>query len=261
MKNNILKTFVDKHGAIVLSFIAAGGVIMTGVSAAKAAPIAIAKLQELEAENEHVDTLDKVKAVAPIYGPPIAFGAGTIACIAGVAVLDRKKQATIMGAYALLSKNYNQYRNKVKEVLGIDSYKKVNEVIAKENAKTKLSPVPKERIEEMGGNDVCAFYEGTYGKLFERSFVEVLDAEYQLNRSLAINGYVSLADFYDLLGLERTASAEALGWNQDMGFDYGICTWIDFTHEIMETDDGLKCYVITPSYEPIYGYDDWMKNL
>lgn len=257
----IVKQIVDKHGAVVLSIVATAGVIATGVAAAKASPVAMEKLRELEEENEHVDSLEKVKAVAPIYGPTIAFGAGTIGCIAGITLLDRKHQATVMGAYALLSKSYNQYRDKVKEVLGIESYKKVNEEIAKDKLKNqKLEKVPTQQIEEMGGNDICVFYEATYDKVFERSFVEVLDAEYQLNRSLALNGFVSLADFYDLLGLDRTPESEALGWNQEMGFETGVCTWIDFTHELMEMADGLKGYVITPSYEPIYGYDEWMKN-
>ena len=257
-----VKTIVDKHGAVVLSVVAVAGVVATGITAAKASPVAIEKLRELEEENEHVDSIEKVKAVAPIYGPTFAIGAGTVACIAGITILDRKHQATIMGAYALLSRNYNQYRDKVKEVLGIESYKKVNEEIAKEKIKDKkLEKVPSQKIEEMGGNDICVFYEATYDSMFERSFVEVLDAEYQLNRSLALNGYVSLADFYDLLGLERTQESEALGWNQEMGFETGVCTWIDFTHELMEMADGMKGYVITPSYEPIYGYDEWMKNL
>lgn len=258
----IMKKIVDKHGAVVLSIVATAGVIATGVAAAKASPVAMEKLRELEEENEHVDSLEKVKAVAPIYGPTIAFGAGTIGCIAGITLLDRKHQATVMGAYALLSKSYNQYRDKVKEVLGIDSYKKVNEEIVKEKIKDKkLEKVPTQQIEEMGGNDICVFYEPAYNRMFERSFIEVLDAEYQLNRSLTLNGFVSLADFYDLLGLERTQESEALGWNQDMGFETGVCTWIDFTHELIEMADGMEGYVITPSYEPIYGFDEWIKNL
>lgn len=257
---SVVKTIVNKHGAVILTVLGLAGFAATVVMTAKVSPKVDEKLKEAEKEKgEKLDPIEVVKTAAPDYIPVVVVGGATVGCIIGVAMLDRKQQATIMSAYAMLERGYSRYKNKVKEICGVDAEKEVREAIFKEDIKEKKKPIKKP--EQMEGDDICVFYEGTYNEFFERSFIEVLDAEYQLNRSLALNGYVSLADFYDLLGLERTPASEALGWNQDMGFETGVCTWVDFTHDIMETDDGMKCYAIKPSYEPIYGYDEWMRNL
>ena len=248
-----MKHFIKRFSPTILTILGAVGVVATAVLSAKATPEAEMRINErLSEEPDLFPTLspiEKAKTVWPCYIPAAITGLGSIVCIFGANGLSKKSQASIASAYMLLEQASKEYQKKTKELCGVEMHRKIKSTIVSEK------PCPYKPSTE-----TLIFYEENYGEFFERMYDEVRDAEYQLNRSLALNGFVSLADFYDLLGLDRTPESEALGWNQEMGFETGVCTWIDFTHELMEMADGLKGYVITPSYEPIYGYDEWMKN-
>lgn len=101
-------------------------------------------------------------------------------------------------------------------------------------------------------HDTCLFFEINYGEFFERSKGEVLSAEYRFNMLFIAKGYATLNDFYELLYLQKTDLGERLGWAIGEGM-YG-CPWIDFTHELVELDDGMECYIINMTFEPSEDY-------
>lgn len=63
------------------------------------------------------------------------------------------------------------------------------------------------------------------------------DAEYHINRNLALRGYVELNEFYEFLGLEPTAFGSEVGWSTEAGAQWYGYSWIDFYHEYYESDD------------------------
>lgn len=227
----------------ILSFVAAGGVIGTSILTAKATSEAIDILNSDDKE-EH-SKLEIVKSCWKCYIPTVLVGASTIACIFGANVLNKKQQAAMASAYMLLENSYKEYREKTKELL------KGSDVEVKKN-------VVKDKYDESDisvSGELGLYCEYNYGEFFERRQEEVLQAEYQFNLKFISQGYACLNDFYELLGLEKTEAGEVLGWSFGEGC-YG-CSWIDFTHEYLELEDGMECYIIDTLIPPSPNYLDY----
>ena len=116
------KPRIKKHSSAILSGVAVVGVAATAISAAKATPKAILLIEEAEKEKgEKLSATEKFVTAAPVYFPTALIGVSTVACIFGAHVLNKKQQAALTSAYALLSASYNGYRGKVEEVFGEDA--------------------------------------------------------------------------------------------------------------------------------------------
>ena len=217
-----------KKSSTLLSCIGAVGVIGTAVSAAKATPkfIDICKDLETDAKPEKIEYL---KAACKCYIPSALIGLSTIACIFGANGLNRRQQASLASAYMLVDNAYKEYKKKAKELYGKDSDIRIRKEIAEEN------------LEELG--DVLLFYDEYSGRYFERTMLEVLDAEYYLNRQFALEGQTTLNGFYHLLNLPLIEGGDVVGW-------FGDSAWIDFEHDLVTMDDGLECYILHISSTP-----------
>lgn len=232
---------IRKFAPYILAGISTVGVVATAVLAYKAAP----KVEAVLKETKDEDTLVKVKKMAPVVAPVATAGAVTIGCILGSSVLSYKSQAAIASAYIFLDRNKSKFEAKFKELFP-DEYKKVSEEVVKASV-SKEQAINFKNLSTKDEN-VC-FYEEHHEELFEKSMIEVIDAEYQLNRKLALEGEVNLNDFFMLLGLNPTKEGAELGWNAT---DH---TWIDFEHDILKVDDDLECYEIKYLTKPMPNYD------
>jgi hypothetical protein len=222
--------FLKRSSPTILSCVGAIGVVATAVSAFKAATEASKICQEFEDEPSKYEY---VRATWKSYIPTVAIGAATIVCIFGANTLNKRQQASLASAYILLDNTFKEYRNKVKELSGEETDISAQKAIVKE--RYDKSPV-------FVTGEYHLFYEYNYGEFFERSRADVLSAEHQLNLKFATDGYVSLNDFYDILGLEKSDVGDTFGWVFDDEF-YGS-PWLDFKHELVELEDGMECYVI-----------------
>jgi hypothetical protein len=118
----------------ILTCLGSVGVIATAVMAVKDTPKAELLLDKAEEEKGHepLTKLEKVKAAAPAYIPTIITGVSTIACIFGANILNKRYQASLISAYALLDNSYKEYQNKVKELYGEDADTQLKKEIANE---------------------------------------------------------------------------------------------------------------------------------
>ena len=118
--------FLKRNGSIILTVLGGAGVVATAVTAVKATPKAI-KLIEVyeEQKGENLTMLEKVKVAGPNYIPAILIGVGTITCIFGANVLNKRTQASLMSAYALIDNSYKEYKKKVTELYGDETHKEV----------------------------------------------------------------------------------------------------------------------------------------
>ncbi len=239
-----------KLAPILLAGLSSIGVISTAVTAIMSTPKAEKIIEEEQAKKEgELTTLEKVKATWKCYVPTLVVGAGTIACVFGVHILDNKQQASLMGAYTVISQSYNKYKDTVKRVLGEEAHKKVMKELAVEKAKEVdiYAPSLTENLElgfDCPDDTPRLFYDSISERYFESTFLRVLNAEYHLNRNICLGMVVSANDFYDFLGLEHTD----IGNNIFNSSDY---VWIDFNHYKTTLDDGLECWVIEPVF-PTY---------
>lgn len=238
-----MKHFIKRFSPTILTILGAVGVVATAVLSAKATPEAEMRINERLCDEPGLfptlTPLEKVKTVWPCYIPAAITGLGSIACIFGANGLSKKSQASIASAYMLLEQASKEYQKKTKELCGVEMHRKIKSTIVSEK------PCPYKPSTE-----TLIFYEENYGEFFERTYDEVRDAEYQLNRLFALNGEATLNDFYDLLSLKRIPSGDSVGWSQDSGFIFYDHPWIEFEHEVITMDDGMECQCINMPFGP-----------
>lgn len=252
MDNRLFK----KYGPTVLSCVASAGVIGTAILTYRARPKIEQLLEDVDEDNVHYKK-DLAIGLVKVCIPPVTVGAGTIACIMGANILNKRQIASLVGSYALLAKSFDKYIEKSNEIFGEDTCDKIADAIAVETAKdmnltstgicSRCTTVP---LADMG--DKRLFYDRFSDRFFESTMENVLSAEYHLNRNFVLNGFNSLAEYFDFLGIDVRKGDENLGWsiwNNDI-------FWIDFSHRISELDDGTEYVTIEMPFEPWIGYED-----
>lgn len=243
------KLFVNRNSATILTCVGGVGVIATTVLAVKATPKALLALEEAKEEKgEDLTVLETVQTAGPVYIPTIITGAATLTCIFSANILNKRHQASITSAYALLDSSYKEYRTKVNDIYGDDADEKVREEIAKD--KYKDSDIDPATITEL-------FYDEYSKRYFESTLVKVQQAEYRVNRDMMMRGYVYLNEFYEHLDLEPVPSGYSLGWSPGANLDYYWQEWIDFSHAKITMDDGTECHSIVMLMEPILEFENY----
>ncbi len=104
--------------------------------------------------------------------------------------------------------------------------------------------------------DESLFFEKLCGRYFWKREIDVILAEYHLNRNFILRGECSLNEFYDFLGLPQTKQGSRLGWSVYSGQAfYGYC-WIDFSHKKINSydPDQPPYYEIIMPFPPQEGY-------
>ena len=117
------KIYLRKASPTILSGLGAAGVIVTSVLAVRATPKALRKIRADSKTNhdgdpEAYNKLEAVKSAWACYIPAAISGTATIFCIFGANVLNKRQQAALTSAYALLNDSYNNYKDKSLTMVG-----------------------------------------------------------------------------------------------------------------------------------------------
>lgn len=250
--NNLLrhtKLFVSRNGSTILTCMGGVGLVATAVLTATATPKAMTRVENArEEKGEELTKVETVIAAAPAYIPPVLTGLATLACMFGANTLNKRQQASLASAYALLDTSYKEFKKKVEEVHGEGAVQKVQAEIAKD--KYEESDIQPE-------DGMKLFYDEFSGRYFESTMEKVQQAEYNINRDLNMQCYALLNDFYEYLGLIPIEGGDDLGWSADMNAEYYWQSWIDFLHHEVVMDDGLEVTIITMVIEPTLGWEDY----
>ena len=261
MKGLLTKSqlYFKRHGSTVLTCIGGIGVIATTVTAVQATPKAIALLEKAKKEKgEELTKLDKIKITGTTYIPTIIMGIGTITCIFGANVLNKRTQAALVSAYTMIDSSYREYRQKLKELYGEEAHEKIVDAIAIEKAedmyvRNAYMCGTCDLTSDKSCSDPVVFYDEHSGRFFESTIEQVINAEYHLNRNYILRGYSFLNEFYEFLGIEETDYGSVLGWTPTDDGEY----WIEFNHRKAIGKDGKEFYVIEMPFEPSY---DFLEN-
>ena len=235
--------FVKRNSSTILTCIGAAGVIATAVTAGFGAIKASKLIAETrEEKGEELTKLEIVCAVAPAYIPPVIIGVSTIACIFGANALNKRQQASLISAYALLKESYSEYRKTVTDIYGSDADDKVKSVIyEKKYESSDFKPNDENKL---------VFYEEYYGDFFEASEADIYYAIYHFNRNFQLRGYATVAEWHRFMDLPVQDSEEAIGWCDEDFYEDGLTPWIDFFFDKKTLDDGMTYYVIYPQFAP-----------
>lgn len=230
---------------IALTILGCAGVIATAVTAVKATPKAL-KIIEKEFENVPPTKKEVVEATWKCYIPSAIIGIATIGCIIGSTGISYKSQASLISAYTLLERSYKEYKDKVKKLFGEDGEREVKASIVRDHF-MEGDHIPTPLGEKL------IFYIDHYEDFFERTMLEVKDAEYELNRKFTREGLVTLNDFFRLLDLPETEIGELIGWSIDGAYEESGYFWIEFEHTLITMDE-VECYAIDTPYRPDFLY-------
>ena len=248
--NNLVKQsqlFVKRNASTILTCVGGVGVVATSIMAVKATPKALRLIEvATEEKGEELTKLEVVKVAGSIYIPSVVTGIATLACIFGANVLNKRQQAALMSAYALLDNSYREYKNKVVELYGEAADIRIREELAKDKYE-------EADISEDDGKQL--FYDEFSERYFHAKMEDVIRAEYAINRKISVWGGAALNEFYEELDIPEVDYGNFLGWSSGGLMEMTWSDWLDFTHEKVVMDDGLECHIISISVEPMFDYE------
>lgn len=254
-----INKFINKYGSTILTTLGVLGVIGVGVLSSEAA-IKASKMEDTFFTNKNSkNKLKTFKNTLKPYIPTVLVGSATTACILGSDVLNKKRQACLIGLYYALNESFTKYRNRNKEINGIEadqnvleSYLKDETPIQRDKKVLKAKESNSDNLENLFREETYLFYDTISERYFEATPLIVYSAEYNLCRMFNLFGYVDVNTFYSFLGIPETKAGAEVGWSME---DTSLF-WISFTHTRTVMDDGLTCIIITPDVYPYPNYDD-----
>ena len=257
-RNRAIK-FLQRNSPTILMIFAAVGTVGTAVLAADGHVKAQKVLQEYKDSKTDTPTkLEVIKIMAPKYAPAVVMGAATIGCMLGSNHLNRRQQASLASAYALLNQTYHQYQNTVKDICGPEAHEAVTKKMLEGEIEVANPDLCLYSVDFMGSS--CLDFDENVdrselktffldvppaGRYFESTKDKVIQAEYHLNRNFIMYGEATLDELITFFGICPTDIDRIIGWSV---YD-GEC-WIDFDHDKVVLDDGMEIYRINPVFTP-----------
>ena len=243
--------YVRKNSPAILTGLSIVGTAATAVMAVKATPKAIQILEEQEEfkqerYGEPLTKFEKALVLTPVYLPSFLMGLGTVGCILGAHKINKERQVMLTSAYSFLNANFNEYKNKVKELYGEESERKVRESISKDNLDMTV-------ISE----DELSIYDEFGGRHFTIKPSDFQDALYKLNRMYNFTGEMTLNNFYEFFGLDPIPGGDLLGWSALKDFECTGISWIDVTLEKIDMIDDYECFAMKYNVEPADDFGCW----
>ena len=186
-----------------------------------------------------------------LYGPAVAIGVTSIACMLGSNHILRKRNVALAAAFTAVDNSFKQYRGRLIDRFGKDldrelrfgiKAKEVEETVVDENGKEKTVTKTVNVVDPNIAHDIYSvvWCEGNTGwtKNAELNKVFLLKQQNYANDKLRLNHFVSLNEVYKMLGINPTSYGQLAGWIYTEDSSIGD-NFIDFG--IFNINDDKKC--------------------
>ena len=246
-------TTIQANSPLILTALGVAGVVSTAVTAVRATPEALRRIESfkkklrVEVEEEDVDALvtrrDIFKLTWRLYVPAGIMGGISIAAIIGSQSINARRQAALASGFTIVETALREYQDKTIELQGEKQDKKILDAIAQDHIAA--NPPSSSEIILPEGTVLC--YDDYSGRWFHSTKEDIHQAQNELNAGI-INGdmYASLNDFYSLLSLKPTKGGEDVGWSLENLLD------INFTSVL--TDKGVPALAMGFRAKPLQEY-------
>lgn len=209
------------------------GVVTTAFLAAKSAVKASDHLHKQFGPD--LSNKEKAKETWKFYIPPVVSGAVTIGCIICASKASNKRTAAAVTAYSLTQQAFSEYKEKVVEQFNANKELNIRDARAQDIVTNNPS---REVIVTGKGHNMCC---ELMTRRYFRSDMETLrKAQNDINAMVVNNFYVSLSEFYDVIGLPYTSVSSNLGWDSDKLMELIFTTTI--------SEDGDPCLAFDYNY-------------
>jgi hypothetical protein len=248
--SNILKEKISDNSPELLIGMGLAGMLSSTIMACKATP----KVYEMILDERTIrhrnkePEMTKRDVVKIAWKPyiPAAIGFGvSAACILGANSINSKRNATLLTAYKIGERALIEYKDKVVEVIGEERELEIRDAVSRD--RIKKDPINSNGVIITGkGDSLC--YDMIFGRYFRCDIDTINRAINDLNFTMINDMYVSVNDFYELIGLDCIPAGFEMGWNIGDGK-------IDVHYSTQITDDNQLCLVINFNNLPKNGYD------
>lgn len=244
----VTQKFLQDNSTTVLASIGVVGTVATAVLSAKAGYRAAHILdEEYKSQNlspifDEFSPREKIEILWKTYIPSAVVTTLTCSAILASVYVGNRRTAAIAAAYSLSEKAFSEYKEKVSQKLTKAEQRKVVDELGEERVRN--NPVSEHSIIQGRGNVLC--YEYYSGRYFMSDMESLRKANNDINHQILNNYHASLTDLYGLLGLDRTAVSDEVGWNSDQ--------LLEMTYSTTLADDDRPCIVVNFNVSPIRGY-------
>jgi lipid II:glycine glycyltransferase (peptidoglycan interpeptide bridge formation enzyme) len=142
-------------------------------------------------------------------------------------------------------KAFDEYRAKVVEKIGTKKEQEVRDEVAQDRVLRSSD----HGVIILSGTDVMC-YDLFSDRYFSGSMEMLKQAQNNLNHRMLSDGYASLADFYELIGLPITRYSEQIGWtNEEL---------IELSFSTVLSEDQRPCLAVDFRAKPNRRYDRFL---
>ena len=262
---NTVKAGTIKHSPEILTGVGIAGMITTTVLAVKATPKALRLIDDKKMEvfdnldqkdvpgnnTDYTDVsltpIEVVKTAWKPYIPSVVTGVAAITCLIGASSVNAKRNAALATAYELSKTALIEYKEKVIETVGEKKEEVIREKVAQKKVDEK--PVTNSEVIVAGSGEVL-FLEPASMRYFKSDLETIRGIINDLNERMitGMEGYISLTDFYNEIGLSHTSTSDYMGWNLYRDGQ------IKVNFPAAKTEKGEPCLVLDYHIEPRYDY-------
>lgn len=247
--SNLLKQaerYAIDNSPSILTAIGVAGTVTTAYLTGKATVKAVDLVRDYEQDrqwphgmNLSLDPQDAVKMVWKFYIPPVISGGLTVAAIIGANTVSSRRAAALATAFSLSEKAFDEYREKVADKVGEKKERSYRDEIAQDRVKN--NPPNDNTVLITDSGDVLC-YDHFTGRYFKSNMEALRRAENDVNHLILNQGYASVSDLYEFLGLPVTRYSDEVGWNTDR--------MLSIVYSTVLSEDGRPCISIDFDLSP-----------
>lgn len=192
--------------------------------------VADSRPEEHDNRDKAYAYLKGVSKIGKLYAPAAAVGTVSLLALTGSHIQLTRRNAALTAAYTGLHAAYNEYRARVREVVGdekeLDIHRGVKtEKVEGENGKTKNVQVIDPNAKSMYARCFDEFNPNwTKDPELNRVFLQC--QQNFANERLRARGYLFLNEVYNSLGMDISKAGQSVGWvingDGDNFVDFGI---------------------------------------
>lgn len=223
---------------------AAVATVMACKATLKAEPVLDQVKTDIEAARErgpYASQKEEVRAISveyvrgaakigKLYAPAVVVGGLSVAALTGSHIQLTRRNTALMGSLAATIQAFNEYRSRVREVLGDE---KERDLFNGTESQTIKHPDGTKELVKVRVRPGLSPYAKQFDRTnhnwqknaeMNRAFIQI--QQDIANHDLNTRGYVFLNDVYEQLGFERTKAGQHVGWVRggkgDNYIDFGL---------------------------------------
>ena len=221
VKADLIKAEMDKKGDKYPDHIAAKTMLESGKSvddicnalAIKTKPDISDEQQVIELASSSLTQTDKAIIYAKAYAPTALMTGASIFCIFGSNHLSKVRIAALASAYIASENNLKEYKDKVLEVAGKKKAQEVKDELIQDKIDKNPATAANTIIPTITNTvDLSLWYDVISDRYFYSNADYIRRAEIEGQAMLNQNGFVSLNDIYNLLGIKEIPLGDDIGW-------------------------------------------------